>query len=225
MRTMIAGLMIGLALMVAGCASIVSGTTQRVTFQSIPDEALVTLDELVSNMQKRNGLRFIKSAARVMGKTPFTGQLEREDERSVTFSKDGYQSVTVKLTTVTNGAFWGNILSGGIPGSSTDTVSGAIHEYEPSHYMVSLVPLQSSAIEAPTLYSQRDKVRAFVLMRYASIMADLSTGTGEDLSALLTLLHIDKTRQPEAQRVLHAMAQGQPDRAAFATTVAERYMK
>ena len=224
MKTILNGLMIGLIILLAGCASLVSGTTQRVTFQSIPDEALVTLDERVSSI-KRNGYRVIQDASRIMGKTPFTGQLEREDGRSMTFSKEGYRSVTVELTTGTNSAFWGNILSGGFAGSTTDSVSGAIHEYEPSHYMVTLVPLQSSAIEGSTRYSQRDQARSFIVLRYASLMTDLSKDGGEDLSALLSMMHIEDGKKAEAKRTLLAMAQGQPDRAAFATTVTERYMK
>jgi len=222
MHKLLSMALLGLFLL-SGCASLVSGTTQRVTFQSIPDDALVTLDELVSHM-KRGGNRYIISSSRIMGKTPFTSQLDREDGRTVTFSKEGYQSVTVNLTTVTNGAFWGNILSGGLAGSSTDSVSGAIHEYEPSHYMVSLVPLKSSAIEGSTRYSQRDKLRAFVLIRYASLIDALSTGHGEDLSALLSMLHIETENEADATRALLAMALVIPDRAAFATTVTARYM-
>lgn len=241
MRTTLSFAMISLVMMCMGCASLVSGTTQAVSFQSVPDEVTVTLitrgPEEQHWRERQSTSRptskpdptldpdNMMEASRILGKTPFTAQLERGERRYVVFSKVGYKTVAKELTTGTTGAFWGNIISGGVAGSTTDSISGAIYEYEPSHYLVTLTPSPASAIEAPTLYSQGDKVRAFVLMRYASIMADLSTGRGEDLQALLSMLHIADGKKEEAQRALLAMAQREPDRAAFAALVTEIYLR
>lgn len=235
MKTMINGLMIGLIIMLGGCASLVSGTTQAVSFQSVPDDVTVTLitrspeDQYWGEKGRKHDPTIdpdgMMGGSRILGKTPFTAQLERSAKRFVVFSKPGYRSAARQLTTGTTGAFWGNILSGGLAGSSTDTVSGAIYEYEPSHYLVTLTPLTSSAVEGSTLHSQTEKIRAFVLLRYASLLGDLSTGRGEDLSALMSLLRIDSGKEAEARHALTGMALAQPDRAAFAATVTERYMK
>lgn len=244
MHRMLAGMLLGIVSMLSGCASLVSGTTQAVTFQSVPDDVIVTLITKSPDEQywKEKSSRRGSSAtgnqevildpdsmmglSRILGKTPFTSQLERADRRYVVFSKEGYTSVAKQLTTGTNGAFWGNILSGGLPGSSTDSVSGAIYEYEPSHYLVTLTPLHSSAIESPMLYSQREKIRAFALLRYANILSDLSAGHGEDVSALLTMLGIEANKESEARHRLQAMADAQPgNRALFATQATDRYLK
>jgi hypothetical protein len=58
-----------------GCASIISGTTQEMTFQSNPDDVLVTI------------------SGKVVGKTPTTVQLDKKSGQSVVFSKSGYKPI------------------------------------------------------------------------------------------------------------------------------------
>lgn len=93
-----------------GCASIISGSKQQMTFQSTPEGATVSV----------NG--------RLVGKTPISIQLDKKSGQSLEFKKDGYQPVTMELTTHLDGWFWGNIILGGFIGSTTDGISGAFHE-------------------------------------------------------------------------------------------------
>ncbi|MCZ7627552.1 MAG: PEGA domain-containing protein [Candidatus Methylomirabilis sp.] len=81
----------------AGCASIVSGRTQEVSFTSNPEGATVTV----------NG--------RIIGKTPLTANLQREKGQSLAFSKEGYKTLSREFETDLNGWFWGNIVIGGLP--------------------------------------------------------------------------------------------------------------
>src|SRR3989338_382530 len=88
----------------AGCASIISGRTQEVSFASNPEGVTVTV----------NG--------RILGKTPLTINLQRKSEQSLVFSKDGYKTLSMQFETSINGWFWGNILLGGLIGSTTDGI-------------------------------------------------------------------------------------------------------
>jgi len=109
-----------LLLVLSACATFVDGTTQAVTFQSSPSDAEVLI----------NGA--------VVGTTPFTIVLDREDGTQLTVRKDGYETVSMELNTALNSSFWGNILIGGVIGSTTDSATGASREYVPGIHMINL---------------------------------------------------------------------------------------
>src|SRR5947209_8372722 len=94
-----------------GCASIMHGGHQELTFNSNPDGATVTV------------------GGRVIGKTPITTSLKKEPGQTLEFSKDGYKPLTMRLETSLDSWFWGNIVLGGFFGSTTDGISGAAHQY------------------------------------------------------------------------------------------------
>jgi hypothetical protein len=162
---------------------------------------------------------------RILGKTPFTLQLDRMEGQRIEFSKEGYKPITMKLTTTTNGAFWCNILLDGLVGSTTDGISGAIYEYSPSQFFVTLNPEVSTTIDQGTGQPQRDKALAFIVRRYAGLMANLSQGIGEDWSALKGLLHLGPGQEPDARKKIQALAMVYPDIAVFATHVTDLYLK
>lgn len=55
------------------------------------------------------------------------------------FKKAGYETEVVQLTTSFDGLFWGNLLSGGSVGSSTDSwFTKNAYEYSPSQYYIEL---------------------------------------------------------------------------------------
>lgn len=172
-----------------GCASLVSGGSQAVTFNSVPDGATVTV----------NGL--------VIGKTPITTTIKKKSGQSLVFSKDGYKPITMQLETRMNGWFWGNIVFGGLIGSTTDGLSGAVNEYSPSQYMVSLQPDGSGSLESKTAIEPRQKVKEFILISYKNIQSDLSKGEGEYLSSLLELLKVPREDKAEAVKKLKALSE------------------
>ncbi|TKB45601.1 PEGA domain-containing protein [Thalassotalea mangrovi] len=101
----------------SGCASIVDGSTQQVTIQSTPAGAEVLI----------NGVS--------QGVTPLTIDVKRADNTSLTVRKEGYTDQTITMTTKLNSTFWGNVIIGGLPGSTTDAATGASIEYAPGvHY-------------------------------------------------------------------------------------------
>jgi hypothetical protein len=221
------------AAVLGGCASIISGTTQEMSFQTSPDAVVVTLirhvpEELYWPDKNGRGTPIKKPAreeSRILGTTPFTLQLDKAKDQTVAFSKEGYKPVTIKLATRLDGWFWGNIVFGGLVGSTTDSMSGAVHEYSPSQFFVTLNPEQSTPIELSTRQPQRDKTLVFIVRRYTSLMADLSKGSGEDWSALKGLLHLGQGQEADARQKIQALAMVYPDIAVFATHVTDLYLK
>jgi hypothetical protein len=222
------------AALFSGCATIVSGTTQEMSFQTNPENVVVSLIRSVPDTNikvdwtKKAGHVSptpMRDETRILGKTPFTLQLDREEGQRIELSKEGYKPITMKLATTTNRAFWGNILLGGLVGSTTDGMSGAIYEYSPSQFFVTLNPEMSTTIDQGTGQPQRDKALAFIVRRYTGLMANLSQGNGEDWSALKGLLHIGQGQEPDARKKIQALAMVYPDIPVFASHVTDLYLK
>ena len=236
MKTGILGLTLWVcAAMLGGCATILDGSTQEMSFQTNPEDVVVSLIRSVPdpNVQvdwtKRQGHGMsptpMRDETRILGKTPFTLQLDRAEAQRVMFSKEGYKPLTMKLTTTTNGAFWGNLAFGGLFGTTTDSMSGAIYEYVPSQYFVTLIPENATPIERATSTNSREKAREFIVHGYTSLIADLSKGNGESLSSVLELLHIGKDQDSDARRKIQALSQVYTDPAVFAHHVSDLYLK
>lgn len=206
----------------AGCATISSGTTQAVSFQTSPEDVLVTM---ITRVRGANPEDPWHDESRILGKTPLTVQLDKEEGRSITLSHDGYKPITLKLTTSTDPNFWGNIALGGLIGSTTDSMSGAIIEYSPSQYFVTLTPNGGNTIENATLKSDRDKVREFIVGHYSNLMANISQGGGEDLNAVLRLLHVPTAQEADARRKIRALSEVYTEAPAFADRVTDLYLK
>jgi len=190
-----------------GCASIMHGTSQEMTFQSSPEEVTVTV------------------GGRVIGKTPVTSRLDKKSGQAVVFSKDGYKPVTMELTTTLDSWFWGNIVLGGLIGSTIDGISGSVNQYSPSQYFVTLTPDGISSIENSTLKSQREKAKEFIVGHYTNLMANVSQGGGEDFSTLMGLLNIGKDKEADALRKIRALSEVYTDAPAFADQVIALYLK
>lgn len=106
------------ACMLTGCASVIKGTSQAVTFNSEPEGADVLID----------------GASR--GVTPLVVTLKKNKYSTIMFKKAGYKTVTLPLQKSYDGiallnVFWDS--------STTDLVTGAIYEYEPNSYHAALV--------------------------------------------------------------------------------------
>jgi hypothetical protein len=190
-----------------GCASIMHGTSQEMSFQSSPDEVTVTV------------------TGRVLGKTPVTTRIDKKSGQSVVFSKDGYKPVTMELTTTLDPWFWGNIVLGGFIGSTTDGISGSVNQYSPSQYFVTLTPDGVGSIESSTLKSQREKAKEFIVGHYTNLMANVSRGSGEDFTTLMGLLNIGKDKEADALRKIRALSEVYTDAPAFADQVIALYLK
>ncbi|USN48091.1 MAG: PEGA domain-containing protein [Pseudobdellovibrionaceae bacterium] len=127
MKTRILGIVsiVCLGLFLAGCASIVGGTSQTVSINS--------------NVK---GANVIVNGATI-GTTPYNGPLKRGKSTTVTLQKDGYETKTITLNTEIESIFWGNIIIGGVLGSTTDLSTGAMYKYAPATLQIDLDKAQA----------------------------------------------------------------------------------
>ncbi|MDP2077567.1 MAG: PEGA domain-containing protein [Sulfuricurvum sp.] len=105
--------------MFSGCAGMISGKTQNVTFKSEPAEADVYV----------NGV--------IMGKTPMTASIKKGKEQMATIKKDGYKSVDIPLTTSFDFAALIGLISYATP-LTTDISQGTAYEFSPGYYNIDL---------------------------------------------------------------------------------------
>lgn len=194
-------LVVGMLLLVAGCATIVTGTSDTITFNSEPEGATVTV------------------AGRVIGKTPVSVVIDKDTNQAVTFEKEGYKTFTTQLSTTTNPWFFGNIVIGGLLGSTTDGVSGAIIEYSPDQYFATLTPEVPFGINNNLPRRVKEVVVAFG----DDIRAELAAGSGPYTTELLGLLGVATENHEASTRVLASLASQSEDNLEFAESIIEFY--
>ena len=112
--------------LLAGCASVISGSSDTITINSNPPGATCNLNQ--------NG----RSIGQVTTPGGVTVQKTKHDIK-VTCEKEGYQTATGYLNSDIEGSTWGNILLGGGVGWIVDSASGADNDY-PEYLTVTLVP-------------------------------------------------------------------------------------
>ncbi|MDD5174138.1 MAG: PEGA domain-containing protein [Candidatus Omnitrophica bacterium] len=106
----------------SGCATIMTGATQKVSVNSNPSGAVAKVD---------GGMAAI---------TPTIFNLERKTDHTIEISKEGYRVTTVILRHTMSGATAGNVLVGGIIGIAVDGCSGAMYKLVPERVDVNLEP-------------------------------------------------------------------------------------
>ncbi|MEI6808040.1 MAG: PEGA domain-containing protein [bacterium] len=114
-------------IIMVGCCSIVSGTSQKVAVNSNPSGARVRI----------NGV--------FKGTTPLTVNLTRGETHTVVLELEGYQAYQIVLTSGINGWVWGNIPLG-VLGVIVDAVDGAIYTVKPDSVLASLLRDNSAVV-------------------------------------------------------------------------------
>lgn len=104
----------------SGCATIVSGTSERIRFESIPRGAEVTVD----------GRTYT---------TPAEVELSRHKNHDIEFVLPDYLPVKRQVLRSTNNWVYGNILFGGLIGLMVDVANGAWNDLQPDVVQVELV--------------------------------------------------------------------------------------
>lgn len=185
-----------------GCASIVKGTDQKLTFDSEPDGATVSV------------------SGRVLGKTPLTASVDRASNQVFTFEKEGYETHTSQLSTTTNPWFFGNIVLGGLIGSTVDGISGAIHQYSPDQYFITLTP--ESPVDRISSSDPR-RVKELVIAFSGKIRKQLAGGDGELVDTLLNLINAGEGDKTTTIRALNKLALNNSDDLEFAEKIIAVY--
>jgi hypothetical protein len=130
-----------------GCASIITGTSQVVTFTSVPESASIEI-------KNRKGMKIHT------GQTPVTVSLKKgagyfkPEKYEITFSKAGYQTKTVEVTGTLSGWYLGNILFGGLIGILiVDPFTGAMFRLAPKdvNAVLEAQNLKDESNQKPTL--------------------------------------------------------------------------
>jgi PEGA domain len=207
-----------LAMVSSGCATIIDGSSQPVTFNSSPNGARIYV----------NGME--------VGTTPLIMPVKRSKTTMLLAKKDGYEDQSLLLQTKLNPYFWGNIIFyGGLFSSTTDFASDAMIEYSPNMYYITLNPiplLQSNGggfavergartrIEQVGMRTER-QVRTFILRYHADLTNDISRGQGEYLSSLYTMLHLPESG--ETLKRLRSIAARNQEPLSFAEVVLMQY--
>jgi PEGA domain len=107
-------------ILLSGCATIMTGTTQKVPVNSNPSGAVAKVD------------------GGMVAVTPTIFNLERKTDHTIEISKEGYRVATVILRHTLSGATAGNILIGGVIGLAVDGCSGAMFKLVPERVDVNL---------------------------------------------------------------------------------------
>lgn len=113
-------LLLTLAFILTGCATIVLTPSQKVGISSMPAGAEVT----------DNG--------NFLGKTPIVADLKRKDTHIIKIQLQGYQPYEIALSQKASGWLLGNILFGGIPGIIIDAMTGSIYVLSPEQIQIEL---------------------------------------------------------------------------------------
>lgn len=153
---------------ITGCATIFTGTSDTITFNSNADPVRVYI------------------GGRNVGTTPLTIEVNRQTQKGplVRFVKKGYETQEFNLEQQFN---WVSVLdvssiltSGGI-----DVFTGAIMEYSPKKYHVEMLDTRQT--------NNNDRMRQiefakFVLLNAQNIQKDIATGGGEYSDTLATII-------------------------------------
>ena len=127
MRLVTIGSLAAACVLLSACATVTRGTRQTFKIQSTPTEAKVELS---------NGETCV---------TPCMLKLKRRPGFTAIFTKDGYQSQTVKVDSELHGggvaAGAGNLLIGGIVGGIVDGSNGSLNSLTPNPLTVTLIPV------------------------------------------------------------------------------------
>ena len=195
-----------ISVLFSNCATIIKSGKQEVSFTSVPDDAIVIV----------NG--------RTLGKTPVTTTIDRKSDQTLTFEKEGYKTLTLPFTTTINGWFWGNILIGGLIGSTTDGLSGAVYEYSPSQYNVTLIPTDKTVTNNPETI-KKNEIKSYIISGYNNIIAELNSENGEYIKSLLELLNLSKENHNDSVRKIKSLSTVYGNIPEFADQVVNYFMK
>ena len=117
MRKVITLVILPVVSLLTGCASIVDGTSQKISVQTPP------VTGAACTFQNNKGEWFLKS-------TPGIVSVHRSNEALlVACQKAGYQTASQTVKSTTKGMLAGNLVFGGLIGGGIDTADGAAFDY------------------------------------------------------------------------------------------------
>lgn len=185
MRRLVAAVLLLPLLLCAGCASIMTGFEQPVSFKSQPSAA----DVLVKGQK--------------VGVTPLVANIRKGKDTTVVVRKAGYVDDSFKLETAWNYWMLGNLifLNATPFVSTTERKNGSNVEYAPDHYYSVLDPVDSPDLAYPVV-ARRARVARFLSVCNAGLSRDLAAGRGEYVDALWQVAAVPEERREAVLKAL-----------------------
>jgi hypothetical protein len=177
-----------ISLCLISCATIVTGTTQVISVNSNVSGATVIVD------------------GRTVGTTPFSGLISKKGS-VLTVSKEGYETVTIAMSKSFNAIFFGNIIIGGLLGSTTDLSTGAMYEYSPNTFYADL--REKNHAQNTDEY----QIRRFAMVNHSQVALD--SNNGEYLLALADLMNSKMEREEAIENIKLALEVAKGDQLIF----------
>ena len=151
MKKILTALIVVASTSFTGCASIISGSTQSLSFKSVPDSANI----MITNR---------KGEKSHTGQTPATVTLKKgagyfkPENYKITFEKVGYQTKTVTVAGGMSGWYIGNLIFGGLPGLLiVDPLTGAMFTLSPDDV--------TATLEANNVVVQKDEKSLTIMLK------------------------------------------------------------
>lgn len=187
----------------AGCATIVRGSSQTIAINSNVSGATIQLDGLP------------------IGTTPFTGTIKKSKGKILTISKNGYITQNIHLE---GGIDWiasglGNFFLLNIFGTTTDYVSGSIWLYDPSTYFIQLQKEGQSSLD----FSKELAIRKFSMVNHSQIAIDAGENSGEYVNALAELMESKMDKDTAVQNIKAALEKSKGNQVAFGDALIESF--
>ena len=183
-------IVVAIASLTSGCATIVKGTSQGVAVKTDPPGAACEL--------ARKG-----KTVGIVNPTPGTTQVSKSAAAlDVTCKKQGYLDATASLSSSVQGWTLGNILLGGVVGIVVDAGSGAMHQYQPEVSM-KLLPESFESAESRDVFfntwrtevmAQSEKSRAEIAGKCAKDQCDKLLKKADE-KAQEALTEVESSRQ------------------------------
>lgn len=122
------------AWLLTSCATLFTKSKQEVTFKGVPGTTLVDKDK---------NRKVAEIAPNGFATTKLKKQLK---SMTLEAKKEGYKTEDFQLGTKIQGAFWANIILGGIPGMAIDAATGKMKKFETDLLDVTLSPFENAVV-------------------------------------------------------------------------------
>lgn len=155
-RLLLACALIASGPVLGGCATIVHGVHQDVSFNSEPASATIRLAQGGTCV------------------TPCQIEMHRGRDSMVTYTLAGYEPASVYIRSKLNGAIAGNVIAGGLLGGIVDGANGASNSLHPNPVYVRLVPAGSG--REAELLDEHGQVISTVAAYNATVETDVLNG-------------------------------------------------
>lgn len=130
-----------LSVSITSCASIFSGGPKKITINTTPPGAKVTIYDKFGKVVTTRQSPTVVPLERKVGY--FAPQ-----EYRVVIEKPGYKPTEIRLQSTINGWYFGNLFLGGVIGMViVDPMTGAMFTFSPDHINETLTPAQRSSLK------------------------------------------------------------------------------